>query len=264
MKHLLLLGALLAPAIAPAVAQAEPTADEIVKKVNHASYYQGDDGRARIKMTITDKQGRTRNREMTVLRKDGAPDDAEQKFFIYFHAPADVARMTFIVHKHIGRDDDRWLYLPSMDLVKRIAGSDKRTAFAGSDFFYEDVSGRSLDADKHTLLKTTKNYYVLEHTPKDAGSVEFSKYVMHVHKTSFLPTKVEYFDKKGKVYRVMAVEGVKNVQGKPTVTKASMKDLKAGTTTVAEYSQIGYDLKVPDRIFTERHLRRAPTKFLTK
>ncbi len=29
--------------------------------------------------------------------------------------------MTLLVWKHQDRDDDRWLYLPALDLVKRIA-----------------------------------------------------------------------------------------------------------------------------------------------
>lgn len=264
MKTLLPIGALVGALVAPALASAELTADEISKKTSHASYYQAKDGRARIKMTITDKQGRTRLREVTVLRKDGAEDDADQKFFLYFHAPADVARMTFIVHKHVDRDDDRWLYLPAMDLVKRIAASDKRTSFAGSDFLYEDVSGRALDADTHALVKTTDNFYVLEHTPKDPAEVEFSKYVMHVHKKTFLPTKVEYFDKAGKGYRTMTVDRVETIDGHPTVVQATIADAAAGTKTVAEYGQVDYDIEVPDRIFTERYLRRAPTRFLTK
>ena len=53
--------------------------DEIVAKANKAAYYAGDDGRALVKMTITDAQGRTRKREFVILRRDVA-DGGEQKF----------------------------------------------------------------------------------------------------------------------------------------------------------------------------------------
>lgn len=262
-KHLfktaLITGLTIAGLAGPALSA--PSVDEIVKKTNEASYYQGEDGRAAVKMTITDAQGRTRSRAFTVMRRDEA-DGGEQKFYIYFSAPADVARMAFIVHKHLDRDDDRWLYLPAMDLVKRIAASDKRTSFVGSDFFYEDVSGRRLADDEHTLVKDSGPYYVLKHTPKDKGSVEFDHYVMYVHKKTFLPTKVEYFDSKGALYRTMTVNAVKTVQGHPTVTKATMEDLRAKTKTVLEYSDVAYDLGLPDRVFKERSLRRAPRKYL--
>jgi outer membrane lipoprotein-sorting protein len=110
--------------------------------------------------------------------------------------------MVFMVHKKLSGDDDRWLYLPALDLVKRIAASDKRTSFVGSDYFYEDVSGRSIDADTHQLLKTTDNYYVVRNTPKDAGSVEFAHYDMYIHKQTFLPVQIEFFDGAGQKYRI--------------------------------------------------------------
>lgn len=255
--------ALLLSLLNAGTARAEPSVAQIVEKTNHAAYYQGKDGRARVKMTITDKQGRKRVREMTILRRDD-PDGADrgQRFYVYFHEPADVSKTVYLVHKKPGSDDDRWLYLPSLDLVKRIAAADKRTSFVGSDFVYEDVSGRSLDEDKHTLVKTTKSYYVLEHVPVDASKVKFSKYTMYVHKSTFLPTKVEYYDKSGRLYRSMNVDAVDNVQGHPTVTKATMKDLSTGSMTKVEYSNIHYDLDLPESIFTERYLRRMPVKYM--
>ncbi|HOQ91278.1 MAG TPA: outer membrane lipoprotein-sorting protein, partial [Candidatus Hydrogenedentes bacterium] len=54
---------------------ATPSVDEIVKKTNHVAYYQGKDGRARVKMTITDKQGNTREREFTILRRNMDEND---------------------------------------------------------------------------------------------------------------------------------------------------------------------------------------------
>ena len=102
-----------------------------------------------------------------------------------------------MVWKHIKADDDRWLYLPALDLVKRIAASDERTSFVGSDFFYEDVSGRGLDEDVHELLETSDNYFVIKNTPKRPDDVEFSYYKMWIHKKTFLPIKTEYFDKTG-------------------------------------------------------------------
>lgn len=245
---------------------AEPSVDEIVHKTNEAAYYQGKDGRAKIKMTIVDKQGRTRVRKLAIIRRDvlaSSPGAAEdQQYYLYFEAPADVAKTAFLVHKHVKGDDDRWLYLPALDLVRRIAASDERTSFVGSDFLYEDVSGRGLDKDHHRLVKTTKSYYVLEHTPKQPDAVEFSRYQMWVHKQTFLPTKIEFYDRSDKKYRVYTVEKVDKINGRPTVTRAKMADLVSGGHTVVEYSQIQYDVDLPGRIFAERYLRRPPVKYL--
>ena len=127
--------------------------------------------------------------------------------------------MVFMVHKHLGADDDRWLYLPALDVVKRIAASDERTSFVGSHFFYEDVSGRGLDEDTHELVETTDNFYVLKNTPKDPSKAEFDSFKMYVHKATFIPVKVE-FEKGGTVYRTAEALEVQDVQGHKTVTKS--------------------------------------------
>jgi len=256
--------------ILPLTVNASPTVDEIVHRSNMTTYYQGQDGRAQVEMIITDSQGRERQRRLTILRIDEAKSDAierqayqgGQKFYVYFHRPADVSKMAFLVWKHRDQDDDRWLYLPALDLVKRIAASDKRTSFVGSDFFYEDVSGRRLDEDAHELVETTKSYYVINNTPKDAAGVEFSNYKMFIHKESFIPVQVEYFDKSGAKYRIAKALGVKTIQGYPTVTKAEIENLKTGSKTVMEYTKVEYDVGLDDALFTERYLRKAPRKEL--
>ncbi len=249
------------------------TVEEIVNNTNRVAYYQAKDGRAQVSMEIKDKQGRTRNRQFSILRLD-EPDPknpegndnymGDQTFYIYFKRPADVNKMAFMVWKHAdqGTEDDRWLYLPALDLVKRISGTEKRTSFVGSDFFYEDVSGRNINEDVHELEKTTDDYYILKNTPKDPAAVEFDHFTMWIHKDSFIPVRIEYFDKNGEKYREYTALGVGTIQGNPTVTKASMKNLKSGSETTISYKNVKYDIGLPDNIFTERYLRKPPRKYL--
>lgn len=258
--------ALLLAAAATAGAQSPaPGVDEIVAKANHAAYYQGKSGRARVAMSIKDAQGRERTREFTILRLDLEPAGdtsdtfaGDQDFYVYFERPADVNKTAYLVHKHVGSDDDRWLFLPGLNLVKRIAASDKRTSFVGSDFFYEDVSGRGTDADTHELAETSATYYVLKNTPKDPKSVEFASYKMWVHKATFIPVKAEYYDAKGEKIREAQALEVQTIQGFPTVTKSEMKDLRTGSTTTITYSKVEYNVDLTEDVFTERYLRNPP------
>jgi hypothetical protein len=244
--------------------------DTIVNKANLAAYYHGDNGKAKVKMTITNKQGQKRLREFVILRKD-TKDGGDQKYYVYFQKPADVRKMVFMVHKHTDKDkdDDRWLYLPSLDLVKRIAASDKRTSFVGSDFLYEDVSGRNLAEDVHELIETTEKYYVVKNTPKNPDTVEFNYYNVSIDRKTFLPMEMEFYDKKDKLYRTIKSVKVENIEIKdgdktitlPTVTKSVVSDLNTSSTTEMEFSDVKYNIKLED-IFTERYLRRPPRKLI--
>ena len=252
---LLLLSLLLA---AQVVLATTPDVEEIVNRANLAAYYAGDDVRGTVTMTITDSQGRERKREFVILRKD-KEDGGEQFFFVYFKKPSDVRKMVFMVHKHVDRDDDdRWLYLPALDLVKRIAASDKRTSFVGSNFLYEDVSGRGIDEDIHELVETTDKYYVVKNTPRDPGSVEFSSYTVWIDKTNFLPMKTVYLDKNNRKYRVVEAEEVQEFNSIPTVTVSRVKDLNSGSSTLAQFKSIRYNIGLKENIFSERYLRRPP------
>lgn len=242
--------------------------EDIVHKANHMALYQGNDSKGKVTLTIHDKEGRIRQREFNMLRKNNDNKDQNQKYFTYFKAPADVRKMVFMVHKHaaLEKDDDRWLYMPSLDLVKRIAAGDKRTSFVGSDFLYEDISGRSPADDKHELIKTTDKFYILKNTPKRPGSVEFEYYIVHIDKNMFIPYKMEFFKKGDRRYRLIEVKEVKNIQAKlngktvvyPTVTLSIARDLDSGSSTEMAFSNIKYNLGISDNLFTERYLRRPP------
>ncbi len=262
MKNKIILTAILSLFLAAAVGSSsasaqEPNVDEIVEKANFMAYYQGDDGKAQVHMEITDSQGRKRKRDFVILRKD-VEDGGEQYFYVYFRRPADVRRMIFMVWKHPGKDDDRWLYLPALDLVKRIAASDKRSSFVGSDFLYEDISGRSIEEDEHQLIKSDGNFYILKNVPKAPESVEFSYYLVWIDKQTFMPMKAEYYDKAGKKYRVIEALEVKDVQGFPTVVRSRASNLETGSSTELTFSKIRYNIGLKDAIFTERYLRRPP------
>jgi len=250
-----------APVASPQVAEvpapvANPQVAEIVNKANLASYYAANDGRADVNMTITDSQGRTREREFVITRLD-VQDGGDQKFFVSFRKPSDVRKMVYMVHKHLGKDDDRWMYLPALDLVKRIAASDERTSFVGSDFLYEDVSGRSPEEDHHTLAGETEEAYILKSIPKNPSSVEFSSSKIWVGKKNFLPLKAELY-KGDQVYRTMTAEKVEIIQGHPVVMKSVVENHETGGKTVLEFSNVQFDAKVEDELFTERYLRNPP------
>jgi len=190
-----------------------PDVETIVNKANIVAYYQGKDGKAKVKMTITNKQDQKRQREFIILRKD-VEDGGDQKYFVYFLRPPDVRRTVYMVHKHAdpGKDDDRWLYLPALDLDRRIAAGDKRTSFVGSDFLYEDVSGRSLEEDTHELIETTETLFVIKNVPKQPNTVEFNYFNVSIDRKTYVPVKMEFYDKKNKLYRVIESKKVEKIQ----------------------------------------------------
>ena len=241
------------------------TPDEIMKKSQEAFLYPGKDFKARVMMKLVSKGGQERVREMTMLRKNYGPAGGDQKYFIYFFQPADVKEMTFMVYKYPGRDADRWLFVPAISMVRRIAAKDKYSSFVGSDFTYEDVSGRNLDEDTHSLMKEEKyggkDCYVVKSTPK-AADMEYAYKLSWIDNGSFLPLKEEYYDKRGELYKVFTADKIKEIKGFSTVTQRTMKNLQSGHMTEVSYLSVDYNIGLEDGLFSERFLRQPPKKWI--
>ncbi|SHI09050.1 outer membrane lipoprotein-sorting protein [Ferrimonas marina] len=257
----LLAATLALPAAAQSDSAGDLSAEAIIDKANLASFYAGNDGRSQARMRIVDGRGREQTRQFTLLRrtKEAAGD---QQMLVFFSRPSDVRGTVFRVEKQVKSDDDRWLYLPGLDLLRRISAGDKRTSFVGSDFFYEDVSGRNPREDSFSLVEETEQHYLIEATPKDPRSVEFARYRVWVDKGHFLPIKAEYQDSQGNLYRRVSVAQVETIQGHPTVLRSKVEDLRSGGYTLMEFRGVQYDLGLPESIFSERSMRTPPTQYL--
>lgn len=247
------------------IGSAQEDANAIMKKSHINYYYAGDDGVAEVSMSIVDKRGKERVREFTMLRLDEA-DGGDQKYFTYFKKPSDVARLTFMVHKKADGNDARWIYVPAVDLIKPISADDKNSSFVGSDFTYEDVSGRHWSEDSHALKGESDldgtPVWVIESTPKDAGYGGFARKVSYIDKSTYLPLKEEYFNDKGEMIRIFQAEKIDTVDNIVTVTVRSMQDLKSDRKTTVTFSSIKYNQGLTDDIFTERYLKNPPRQFI--
>lgn len=239
-------------------------AAEMMKKAHLASYYAADDGKASVRMEIINPDGGTRIREFTILRQD-VQGGGDQKFFVYFKKPADVREMTFLIHKHVKADDDRWLFIPAIRMVKRIAASDSRAAFVGSDYTYEDISGRHPDKDVAALKGEEKvgnrQAWVIKNTPKKAVG-DYAYRLTYVDKNTYLVLKESYFDANGKEVRRFVNDKIEQVDGFWVGTAGTMTNLETDHVTKVTFSNVVLNAGIPNKIFTERSLKSAPKKWV--
>jgi len=249
-------------ALLPQRAAAQPTPDEIAERSLRAFYYAGADFRARVSMALVNAQGRQRRRDLTMLRKNlGTAGD--QRYFIYFHSPPDVRGMTFMVWKLSEGDDDRWIFVPALNMVRRIAASDKRSSFVGSDFTYEDLSGRAVDDESHHLLGSEdlggRRCFVLESRPKEP--TDYVRRVAWIDEERWLPLKEEYFDSREQKVREFSADEVREVDGYWTVTKRTMRNLQTRHHTEVVFGEVSFDVGLEEDLFSERYLRRPPREW---
>jgi len=243
------------------------TADEIMERSQLAYYFAGEDAKGMLTMDLIDRKGNTRQRVMTMLRRN-QENSGEQKYFIYFHEPGDVRRLTFMIWKYPGKEDDRWIYVPAVDLIRRIAADDKYSSFVGSDFSYEDVSGRDLSEDTHILLREEplddREAFVVQSIPLTPAA--FTRRVSWIDKDSFLPLKIEYFDAQNQLQRIFTANAIEDIAAGDgdsghvyrTIMRRTMENVRTGHRTEVTVTSVSYDLGLSDEDFSERHMRRPP------
>ena len=243
--------------------RAQITAEEVVKRQQDAFLYAGDDFRAQVSMRLVDKDGNERRRKLTMLRVD-TEGESSQKYYMYFQEPADVRATAFLVWKYLDKDDDRWLFIPAIKLVTRVAAKDAQSSFVGSDFSYEDISGRDLGADTHTLVREEAREgtecYVIESVPKSGSA--FARKVAWIEKTSFLPIREEYYDVQNQLAKVFTADEIAEVGGHPTVVRRTMTDVKREHHTEVVFEDVAYDTGLDESLFSDRYLQKPPAQWI--
>ncbi|MBP5747227.1 MAG: outer membrane lipoprotein-sorting protein, partial [Treponema sp.] len=146
-------------------------------------------------MTLTNKKGKSRVREVTMKTKDYG--DVE-KNLIVFTTPKDVAGVSYLTFDYdaAGKESDSWLYMPAMKKVRRISGTSKGDDFMGTDFTYDDVgSDRDLDDYTYKLLgeENAEGFacYKVECRAKDK-TVKNPRYIVWIRKDNFIMTKADF------------------------------------------------------------------------
>ena len=217
----------------------------------------GDDASLTMDMTLIDKRGSERQRKLFIIRKDF---EGKDKLLLKFIYPMDIKGTSFLVWEHEGKDNERFLYLPALGRIRRIATREKNENFAGTDFSYEDISGRKLEDYTYKLMKEEiiyeeKNCYLLASYPKEKNS-RYPKILSCVRKDNFVVIKGEYYNKKDEIEKSYKVQKLDKINGIWTVLEHSMENHKTAHKTLIKVKDVQYNKGVPDKRFERRALKR--------
>ncbi|MDR2786372.1 MAG: outer membrane lipoprotein-sorting protein [Treponema sp.] len=210
----------------------------------------------RSRMVITAKDGSTSERVIDQYSKDGPRGS---RMIIVFQRPANVAGTRFLTMDNASGGEDRWIFLPSLGKIRRVAASEGGGNFMGTDFSYDDISSmdRNINMDTHTLLREeTLNgipCHVVQSVPKDSG-YQYSKTISWIDRAQSLIYKSEMYNRRNEPVKVMEMSGYRDVQGRLTPLQTKVSTLSAGTSTTIYMDIVKYDDPIPEGVFTTAYL----------
>lgn len=222
------------------------------------------------KMVITDANGRTTTRYMYQFTKDfpngsrtvvAFPESSNGRRL----NDSSIANTRFLTIANSGGGTSQRIFLPETRKVTPISSSDGSKPFLGTDFSSDDMSSlnRAANLDTHSLLREeqfsgpftggTRACYVIESKPKDS-SFQYSRMVQWIDKETLIIYRIELYDQKNVLTKLVEMGNVKEFQGRLTPTMTKGTTVGKGTSTTIEIQTISYDASIPDGVFTDYYL----------
>jgi hypothetical protein len=241
---------LLSLTLAPAVRSADRSPEQVkAREIEvQADALQKDYKAERRQMTLTliNAQGQQSVRKVIYESLEGK--DRQDKTLISFAYPPDLKGTSLLTYEHTVGDDDQWLYLPTLQRVKRIASSNKSGSFMGSEFAYEDLVARQLEKFDYRYLREeqvdARRCHVIERIPRDKNS-GYSKIVQWRLADNLQELKSEYYDRKGELLKYRLMDGHHQVAGIWRANKITVTNVQTSKKSVLSFDEIAIKIDLP-------------------
>ena len=219
-----------------------------------------------ISFQFFDKNGKL-ERDLVVDQYGRNRADLVETVFAFI-ADADIKNTRLLQAEKKGKQDDKWIFLPSVGTARRVSSAERQKSFVGSEFAYDDMSLRAAELDNHTMINenvskkvgpATYTCWQIESVPIKKADSGYSKRVQFIDKKTYLPVFVEYYDRKGALLKVCGIEEIRTgtgVTGKtyPIRWKVRMENKQNGRTTLVTLRKQTIDKPVPEKTFTRAWL----------
>ena len=125
------------------------------------------------------------------------------------------------------------------------------------------MTSRESDAYHHELLREEAvdedlggyNCYVVRSVPKNPKDSQYSQVVTWVSMDIWMDIRMELYDRKGKLLKIMTADRIGEIQGNWTQMVVTMRNVQTGHSTRLEILKVVYGESLPDALFTTRFLQ---------
>jgi hypothetical protein len=230
----------------------EPTASELISRAIGHMVFRSRGAEMTIRLELRGRGGvRTRTMATRSRKIDGL-----SRTVVRVLSPSEVAGTSFLFIEKRQREDEQYIYLPALKVVKRIIGEQKRASFMGSDFTYADLEW--IDLEDATCRQQPEERigvhacHVIDCEPRKHG--DYRRLRAWVRKQDQAPLRVQFFDDRPQPLKVLFVKELKPVAGVLMATALRMTH-RNGDSTELQISDIRVRDDLPAADFTPQALR---------
>ncbi|MCX7750075.1 MAG: outer membrane lipoprotein-sorting protein [Candidatus Bipolaricaulota bacterium] len=243
-----------------AVAGWAQTASEILARVEKASLFGTGTGSLYVSLAVRIEEAGQPGAFYAFRVWAKEFPDGTTKTLLLYAAPELVAGTLYLAHTPKAGPGRIWLWLPDLEILKELVGEGERKGefIAGSGITYDDVASGFSYREGYTPAIVGEEALLgarawkLELLPAKAGQ-DWSRILLWVHKEAYLVLRAEFFDRGGKLARVLSVpELVRDAVGLRPARLVVEDRLKGGRATVEITERSAAD--IPDSYFEPGNL----------
>lgn len=202
-------------------------------------------------------------------------DGIDYKDMVVFTEPGNVKGLAILTWTYINpkKEQDAWLWLPSLRKIRRISQSQADDSFMGTDFTTEEITLRRWEDETYELISnekfkgyhcefTGKTYYegldcyVVEAKPKRKDWY-YSKRIVWIDKNTGASIFDEIYDPLERKARTLFREYKQYEKGYLPQTLLECKNLRTGHKTIITFDEIKFDSGLKEMLFTGKTLMRS-------
>jgi len=217
------------------------------------------DSEVELQMVLRNAAGQESTRALRIATLEKPDETVGDKSLVVFDTPRDIEGTALLSHAKILDPDDQWLYLPALKRVKRISSSNKSGPFVGSEFAFEDFTAIELNKFDYTYVGDVPcgdlTCDVLERTPRYENS-GYTRQVSWVDQTDYQIRKVEFYDRRGELLKVLELSDFRNYDGIWRAHKLSMSNVQTNKQTDLLYGDYTFNAGLAENDFVKGRLSR--------
>ncbi|MDX1495923.1 MAG: outer membrane lipoprotein-sorting protein [Salinisphaeraceae bacterium] len=184
---------------------------------------------------------------------------------ICFTAPAALNGACYLM---IEREDtdDIFVFLPSLNRVKRVLGGATSQKLLGTEISYADIKhlqGLAAGGELKRLddgVLNERPVYMLEGRPDPSQESPYVRVVSHVDQETCTPLQVDLYGLGDKLRKRLHVrrESLQQRDGRWLIHDLTVRDVLNETRTEMQFEDIVYDDKIASRVFNRRTFYMSP------
>ncbi len=210
-------------------------------------------------MVLRNAAGQESSRSLRITTLEKPDESVGDKSLVVFDTPRDIEGTALLSHAKILDPDDQWLYLPALKRVKRISSANKSGPFVGSEFAFEDFTAIELNKFDYAFVREEPcgdlMCDVVERKPRYENS-GYTRQVSWVDQTDFQLRKVEFYDRRGDLLKVLELADYRNYAGIWRAHKLSMSNVQTNKQTDLIYGDYTFKTGLAGNDFVKGRLTR--------